>query len=99
MFLFGREVFFTLISVFLTVDVVVLLEAVPDVVLVTVVLRLAVNLLALSFFSFSTSALFVTVLVKGTRGLGAALVIVLGLGAVGVDLVANIVRVVVVVVV
>lgn len=48
---------------------------------VTVVVRLAASLFAFSFFSFSTSALFVIVLVAGTRGLGAALVMVRGLGA------------------
>lgn len=63
------------------------------------VVRLAVILLALSFFSFSKSALFVTVLVKGTRGFGDVLVMVLGLAERADGFGEDVVRVVVVVVV
>lgn len=55
--------------------------------LVTVVLELAVSLLALSFFSFSNSALFGTVLVRGTRGFGDTLVKVAGLAGFGANVV------------
>lgn len=70
-----------LTSVFLSVTLCTLPVALLAVVRVTVVVRLAASLFAFSFFSFSTSALFVTVLVAGTRGLGAALVMVRGLDA------------------